>query len=208
MCHWILFLAGWPVKQTNQSRGDMVDLLWPLTSLFYFQPGVIFMAILDGEFWKLLHFNVLYLLYLVILQLKSMSQGQMWSQIPAEVNLGTPDIMASTRAPLHLTDLLFISVWPLSHCTEIALPPRLTRVNMTPWRGCCGILSPVDCRWPGSSVSAQHTCTSVMSTTAAGNLKMPKCWAKVGPPVLENPSYSVKALLESLHHFQLGCHPS
>lgn len=160
MCHWILFLAGWPLKQTDRSRWDMVDLLWPLTRLFYFQPGVIFMAILDGEFWKLLHFNLLYLFYLVISQLKSMSQGQMWSRIPAEVNLGTPDIMAWTRDPLHLTDLLLISVWPLSHCTNITLCPRLTQVLTTPWKGCWGILSPVDCRvsWPGSSGSAKRTC--------------------------------------------------
>lgn len=65
-----------------------------------------------------------------------MSQGQMWSRIPAEVNLGTPDIMAWTRDPLHLTGLLFISVWPLSHCTNITLCPRLTQVITTPWKGC------------------------------------------------------------------------
>lgn len=154
MCHCILFLAGWPVKQTDRSRWD---LLWPLTSLFISSLGSFLWQSLMVNFEN---FNVLYLFYLVISQLKSMSQGQMWSQIPAEVNLGTPDIMAWTRALLHLTDLLFISVWPLSHCTKITLRPRLTQVVTTPWKGCCGILSPVDCRvsWPGSSGSAQRTC--------------------------------------------------
>lgn len=96
------FILGRLTRQTNWSepwghgRSTVVlnmSFLFPAWGHLYGNP-----------WWWILKLN---LFYLVISQLKSMSQGQMWRQIPAEVNLGTPDIMASTRAPLHLICFFF-----------------------------------------------------------------------------------------------------
>lgn len=133
----------------------------------------------------------------------------MWSQI------WEPQTTWSLkRAPLHFTNLLFISVKPSSHCkkqmcsymifgmayVEYIMPAKSHQLRSV-WNNnvdrlaCKGVIMMLSTLW-WIRKGKKQSCTSwwKVGPAAAGNVTMPKCQAKAGRPVLENPT--------STHYFQ------